>query len=99
MERFYTYVLLCDDGSLYKGHCSNIEERYNRHCAGFGAKHTKKHKPLKIVLVEEFQTEQEAIKRERYLKSGIGREWLKDKLNGMPACRQAGRNCSKKTTV
>lgn len=51
---FYTYVLLCDDGSFYKGHCSNVNERYKRHCAGYGAKHTKEHKPISIVLVEEF---------------------------------------------
>jgi predicted GIY-YIG superfamily endonuclease len=77
---FYTYVLLCDDGSFYKGHCSNVNERYKRHCAGYGAKHTKEHKPVSIVLVEEFQTQKEAINREKYLKSGSGREWLKAKL-------------------
>lgn len=77
---FYAYVLLCEDGSLYKGHCFDMDERYKRHCAGHGAEHTKKHKPVKIVLLEEFPTEQEAIDREKYLKSGSGREWLKNRL-------------------
>lgn len=81
MKKYFAYVLLCDDGSLYKGHCSDLVERYKRHCAGYGAKHTREHKPISIVLVEEFQTEQEAINREKYLKSGSGREWLRATLS------------------
>ena len=80
MEKYFAYVLLCDDGSLYKGHCSDMEERYKRHCSGHATEHTRKHKPVKIVLIEEFQTKQEAVEREKYLKSGSGREWLKSKL-------------------
>ena len=45
---FYTYVLLCDNGSYYKGFTNNLEHRYQQHLNGKGAKHTARHKPLKI---------------------------------------------------
>ena len=79
-ENWYVYVILCDNGSLYKGHTNNLERRYNEHVTGIGAKHTKIHKPVKIVYQETVSSLDEAVKREKYLKSGVGREWLKDKL-------------------
>jgi predicted GIY-YIG superfamily endonuclease len=80
---FYTYILLCNDGSYYKGFTNNLEKRYQQHLAGTGAKHTVKHRPIKIVHYETFNTEQEAIAREKYFKSGSGREWLKKNIEGL----------------
>lgn len=77
---FYTYVLLCSNGSYYKGFTNDLEKRYQQHLSGQGAQHTKKYKPIKILYYETFDTEQEAIVREKYFKSGSGREWLKDKI-------------------
>ena len=71
------YVLLCDDGSLYKGKTNNIKRRLNEHISGNGAEHTKRHKPIKLVYIEYFEAESEALQKEKYLKSGGGREWLK----------------------
>lgn len=76
----YTYVLLCENGSYYKGYTQDLERRFELHLNGSGAKHTAKHKPLKIAYYETFKTEQEAIEREKHLKSGSGREWLKTQL-------------------
>lgn len=81
MIKYYAYVILCNDGSLYKGHTNNIERRYQEHCLGFGAKHTKLHKPVKILYCEELSSLEEAVKREKYLKSGSGREFLRRILN------------------
>ncbi len=78
--KWYAYVILCDDNSLYKGHTNDIERRYAQHCNGFGANHTKKHKPLKLVYFETFSSLEEAVTREKYWKTGSGREWLKEKL-------------------
>lgn len=77
MKHWFVYVILCEDGSLYKGHTDDLDRRYKEHCTGNGAMHTKLHKPLKMVYSERFDTLEEAVTREKYLKSGSGREWLK----------------------
>lgn len=75
-DKYFTYVLECEDGSLYKGFSKNLFVRIDQHLAGKGAKWTKEHKPVSIIHFEEFETEQEAVEREKYFKSGSGREWL-----------------------
>ena len=77
---WFAYVILCNDGSLYKGHTDNLIRRYEQHCKGQGAVHTKRHPPIKIVYYEEFQSQAEAVAKEKYFKSGAGREWLKSHL-------------------
>ena len=84
-----SYAILCDNGSIYKGHTNNIERRYNEHKIGNGAEHTKRHKPVKIIYIKEFQTQSEAIEHEKYLKTGCGREMLKTQYDkDLPAGRQ-----------
>ena len=41
---------------------------------------TKAYKPFELILKEEFPTRDEARQREKYLKSGIGKEFLKKLL-------------------
>ena len=79
--KWCAYVLLCDDGSLYKGKTNNFERRLKEHLSGNGAQHTRKHVPKKLVYIEYFDTEKEALEKEKYLKSGVGREWLKNLMN------------------
>ena len=43
-------------------------------------KTTKSRRPVELIYFEEFNDYSEARKREIYLKSGTGREWLKSKL-------------------
>lgn len=76
------YVLECDDGSLYKGKTNEINRRLQEHLSGNGAKHTKRHNPIRLVYLEYFHTEKEALAEEKYLKSGSGREWLKRYVKG-----------------
>ncbi len=59
----------------YIGHCKNIPTRLKAHNYG-KVKSTKAFKPWRLVYYEEFETRAEAIERERFLKSGIGRETL-----------------------
>jgi len=72
--------LLCNNGAYYKGFTNNLEHRYQQHLNGSGAKYTAQHKPVKIAYYEAFETEEEAVKREKYFKSGSGREWLKKRI-------------------
>ena len=83
--KWFAYVLLCAGGSLYRGATNDLEKRFEQHKSGKGAKYTRMHKPVKIAYFEEFDTKSEALKREKYFKSGVGREWLKNKLEEMAA--------------
>lgn len=73
---YFAYVLECEDGSLYKGSTQNLFNRINRHLEGRGAKKTQQSKPIRLIHFDEFSTEHEAINREKYFKSGSGREWF-----------------------
>lgn len=75
--KYYVYVILCEDGSLYIGQTNNLQVRWEQHRQGKGALWTKTHAPIKIVHFEELGTLEEAVKREKDLKTGFGRKWLK----------------------
>ena len=65
--------------SLYKGSTENIEQRLQSHNSGL-VNFTSKHVPWEMVLFEEFETRSEAMKREKWYKSGVGRDWIKEQL-------------------
>ena len=74
---YYAYVLQSlVDGRLYKGHTFRLEERIIEHNSGKTSS-TKGYRPWKLVYHEIFDNEKDAIERERFFKSGIGREFLK----------------------
>lgn len=56
-------------GVLYIGKTGNISMRSMQHVKGKGAAFTKKYNCKQIVYVEWFDTEQQALRRERQLKS------------------------------
>ena len=63
-----TYILRCADNKLYVGSTTNIEERLKRHNAGYASEFTHLHRPVELVYKEDYDTYQEAFKRERQLK-------------------------------
>jgi len=65
---WFTYILLCSDGSYYTGSTNDVEARFKEHLAGKGARYTKSHKPVKIIYKEKFVTKSEALKREAEIK-------------------------------
>ncbi|MCO5948427.1 GIY-YIG nuclease family protein [Mucilaginibacter sp. RT5R15] len=54
---------------------NDFEKRLIQHNAGY-TKSTKAYRPWKIVYTESFDTLLEAVNREKYLKTGVGREFL-----------------------
>jgi len=77
---FYTYVLQSQvNGYLYKGSTEKLEARVEQHNAGL-VNYTSKYMPWKLVYFEVFDSRSEAMAREKFFKSGKGREWLKQKL-------------------
>jgi len=90
---WFVYALECDDGSIYIGQTENIEERWKLHARGKGAEWTKRHPPVKLVHWEEFDSLEDAVKREKELKTGFGRKWLKREY-AAGRTRQAGEPAS-----
>ncbi len=60
----------------YTGHTNDIERRLKEHNSG-KTKSIKLYTPFELIYIEKYFTRADAIKRERYLKSGSGREFLK----------------------
>lgn len=67
-KKYYTYLILTVDNTLYCGYTDDPEKRFEKHKAGLAAKYTRAHKPLKMVYVKEFETKSEALKEERRIK-------------------------------
>ncbi len=79
---FYVYVLKSSStGRLYIGQTKDLANRINEHNNGI-ARYTRNRGPWTLVHTEEYETRSEAMVRERMLKGGQGREWLKRKLKG-----------------
>ena len=76
----YTYILKCADGTLYCGWTNHLEARVKAHNEGRGAKYTKGRGPVSLVYYEEFETREEAMRREAAIKKLSRRE--KEELIG-----------------
>lgn len=73
---FYIYVLKSIKyNRFYTGSTDNLNKRLKEHNSG-KTKSTKGFLPWEIIYTEKFSSKEEALKREKYLKSGIGREFL-----------------------
>ncbi len=74
---YYIYVLKSlSRNYVYVGITSCIEKRFTQHNLGKN-KTTKPYRPFKIIFTEEFESRIKARKREKYLKSGCGKEYIK----------------------
>jgi putative endonuclease len=69
------------DGWLYVGMTSDVKKRVVEHNRGYN-RSTKARVPFQLIYVEECTSRQAAREREKYLKSGKGREFLKSRLAG-----------------
>ena len=81
MKVYYTYMLRCQDNSLYTGYTDNVEKRLTTHNEGKGAKYTRGRLPVVLVYHEEFPDKSSAIKREIEIKK-LSKE-KKEKLASM----------------
>ena len=77
---FYTYVLLSQkDNKFYIGYSKDLTERLKEHNDG-KVLSTVNRRPLKLIYYEACLNEFDAIKREKYFKTGYGRRFLKNRL-------------------
>ena len=76
----YIYVLQFKDGKdLYKGYTKNLKLRLQQHKQG-KVESTKKRRPFKLIYFEGCLSQQDATHREKYLKTYLGRMFLKNRL-------------------
>ena len=80
MGNYYVYVLLSEfDGQFYTGYTKDLNARLQKHNNGL-VKSTTNRKPLKLIYWEGCLNQQDATRREKYLKSGNGKIYIKSRL-------------------
>jgi len=79
-EFHYVYVLQSEkDNMFYVGYTSNLQKRMKEHKFG-KVKSTKNRHPLKLVYCEASLNQKDATNREKYLKSGWGKRYPKNRI-------------------
>ena len=76
--KYYLYILLTVDNTLYCGITNDLKKRYEAHINKKGAKYTKMHPPEKIAYVDIFENKSEASKEEYRIKHKLTK---KEKLD------------------
>lgn len=77
---FYTYILRSKkDGNLYTGFTPDLKRRVAQHNSG-KVQSTKSRRPFVLIYYEACLVEQDARDRERYLKSGMGKRFIRNRL-------------------
>jgi len=64
----FVYIVECADGTLYTGYTINIDRRILAHNAGKGARYTRAHRPVKLLVSWVFSTKSEALRMEATIK-------------------------------
>ena len=74
--KYYVYLIKSIEGFIYKGMADNIQRRLVEHNDKTLSFWTKRGTDWKLIYEEEFESKTEALKREKWLKTGVGREYL-----------------------
>ena len=74
-------MIKCSDGTLYTGWTNDLEKRVEAHNSGKGAKYTKARRPVELAYYEEFETKEQAMKREYAIKQ-LGRKEKQELIAG-----------------
>ena len=77
---FYVYILQSlKDDKPYTGFTNSTEKRILKHNLG-KVFYTKPRRPLKLIYLEICSNKEDAKKREKYLKTGAGKIFIKNRL-------------------
>ena len=79
--KYVVYVIESIEGFRYTGMSEDLTQRLQEHNSGGLSFWTKRGTGWSLKYSEEFDSKIEALKRERWLKSGVGREYLKHVLD------------------
>ena len=76
----YIYVLRSQkDNKNYVGYTKNLKLRFEQHSKGM-VESTRDRRPLKLIYYEACLSQQDATKREKYLKTIYGKRYIKSRL-------------------
>lgn len=76
----YVYVLRSKkDGKWYTGCSKDLRKRLAEHQSNQGG-YTKGHGPFSLIYYEACRVSEDAFAREQYLKTGMGRRYLRNRL-------------------
>lgn len=77
---YYIYILRSDkDNNFYVGYTENLKLRFEQHTKG-QVSSTKERRPLTLIYSEACLSKKDALHREKYLKTYLGRMFLKNRL-------------------
>jgi len=80
-EEFIVYVLFSEKyNKTYVGFTSDLISRFKSHNELSTKGYTIKYRPWEVLHLEIFNTKKEAMLREKFLKTGVGREFIKGLL-------------------
>ena len=81
---YYVYIIYSASADKYfVGQTNNLERRIEEHNLREG-RYTSGKGPWKLVFKEEWDSRSETMRREKFLKSGKGREYWKEKIQSSP---------------
>jgi len=79
-EFYYTYILKSlKDNKYYTGYTKNLKLRFEQHEKGL-VKSTKDRRPLIMIYYEACLNQEDALHREKYLKTHYGKMFLRNRL-------------------
>jgi len=77
---FYTYVLKSEkDLQFYVGFSKDLKLRFEQHKKGL-VEATEQRRPLELIYYEACLDQKDAVRREKYLKTYLGKMFLRNRL-------------------
>ena len=77
---YYVYTLFSKRyHELYKGFTNDLDKRWKEHKKGLVAS-TRDKRPLDLIFYEAYKNKEDALNREKYFKTGWGRNYLRNIL-------------------
>ncbi|MBN8585946.1 MAG: GIY-YIG nuclease family protein [Ignavibacteria bacterium] len=77
---YFVYIILSKEGYKYTGMTEDLGLRLKQHNDKTLSLWTKRGNNWKLIYKEEFFTKAEALKREKWFKTGVGREFINEQI-------------------
>ena len=78
--KYYVYIIKSDEGFHYTGFTEDLEKRLIEHNEKKLSFWTRRGTNWKLIYKEEFKDKTEALNREKWFKTGVGRNFLKNNV-------------------
>lgn len=75
----FVYVLKNKEGKIYIGQTNDLKRRMEEHNET-GVSYTSKYRPWTLIYSEAYDKRGDAIRREKFLKTGVGRDWIRKNI-------------------